>query len=84
MARTVGRSAFYVWGEVIFDITLNAADFIRWHGGDSRDLYAEIFNWALEFEKAHIGTRWGEEADYFATVDTFACAKLREYFNEEE
>lgn len=84
MTRMAGFSTCYDWGEVIFDIALNAADFIRRHDGDSRALYAEIFDWAFEFETAHIGTRWGEDLDYLEEIDRFACAKLREYFNEEE
>lgn len=84
-----GRSEFgphhLLWGEVIFDITLNAANFIaRKPYGDSRDLYAAIAEWAFEFEATHAATEWGEDLDYLETVDNFACAKLREYFEEED
>lgn len=74
-----------LWGEVIFDITLNAAEFIaRNPYGDSRDLYAAIADWAFEFERIHAATEWSEELDYLEEVDKFAAAKLREYFDEEE
>lgn len=83
--RIVGASATYAWGEVIFDITTNAAEFVARHPyGDSRDLYTAIYNWAFEFEIAHLSTNWGEDLDYLEEVDKFAIAKLREYFDEEE
>ena len=74
-----------LWGEVIYDITLNAAEFVaRNPYRDSRDLYAAIAEWAFEFERDHFDTEWGEDLDYIEEVDKFAIAKLREFFNEED
>ena len=77
----------YRLGETIFDMTLNAAQYIerlraenRCPEFDSRDLYGSIYAWAAEFE----GTDAAKGEDYLEAVDTFATEKLNEYFDVKE
>ena len=74
------KDEMYLIGEVIFDMTICAAEYLRGRVGfehDSRDVYAEIYKWAHEFEDSGY-----DPEDYLAAVEEFATKKLRDYFGE--
>ena len=72
----------YRLGEVVFDITTCASEFLRTLDDhtehDSRELYFQIFTWAKEYEQSFDE----QKDDYLATVDAFAYKKLQSYFSE--
>lgn len=59
--------------ECVFDLTLICADFIRKADIDSRALFWEIHNWALEFEE-----QYNDDDDYMTEIEVFGNMKLAE------
>lgn len=75
--------------ETVYDITLNAQHMCetgRVEVEDSRDLFASIMQWAIEFEGKYPGScraAGGGTADYIDLIDEFAEAKLLESYGKE-
>ena len=74
-----GKEEMYSLGEVIFDMTL-AVRFWMPEDADvnSREVYDNIYNWAVEFEEASLHS----DDDYYDTLDKFIGEKLSETYTE--
>lgn len=68
----------YSLGEVIFDMTL-AVQFMMPGDADinSREIYDDIFNWAMEFEEVSLHS----DDDYYTTVNDFITKKVEEHYD---
>ena len=75
----MGKEEMYSLGEVIFDMTL-AVRFWMPENADvnSREIYDNIYNWAVEFEKTYLHS----DDDYYDTIDEFTGEKLSETYPE--
>lgn len=75
----MGKEEMYSLGEVIFDMTL-AVRFWMPENADvnSREIYDNIYNWAVEFEKTYLHS----DEDYYGTLDEFIGEKLSETYPE--
>lgn len=75
----MGKEEMYSLGEVIFDMTL-AVRFWMPEDADvnSREVYDNIYNWAVEFEEASLHS----DDDYYDTLDNFIGEKLSETYTE--
>lgn len=73
------KEEMYSVGEVIFDMTL-AVRFMMPEDVDidSREIYDNIYNWAMEFEEASLHS----DDDYYATIDEFTGEKISETYPE--
>ena len=63
--------------ECVFDLTLICADFIRKADIDSRAMFWEIHDWALEFEE-----QYNEDDDYMTEIEVFGNMKIAEYIRQ--
>ena len=74
-----GKEEMYNLGEVIFDMTL-AVRFMMPEDADinSREIYDNIYNWAVEFEEASLHS----DDDYYGTVDEFIGEKISETYSD--
>lgn len=75
----MGKEEMYSLGEVIFDMTL-AVRFMMPEDTDinSREIYDNIYNWAIEFEKASLHS----DDDYYETIDEFIGEKVSETYSD--
>ena len=72
-----GKEEMYSLGEVIFDMTL-AVRFMMPEDAevDSREIYNDIFNWAIEFEEASLHS----DDDYYFAIDKFVTEKIEKEY----
>ena len=73
-----GKEEMYSVGEVIFDMTL-AVRFMMPEDVevDSREIYDDIFNWAMEFEEASLHS----DDDYYTAINDFITKKVEENYD---
>lgn len=73
------KEEMYSLGEVIFDMTL-AVRFMMPEDVDinSREIYDNIYNWAVEFEEASLHS----DDDYYGAIDKFIGEKLSETYSD--
>ena len=73
------KEEIYNLGEVIFDMTL-AVRFMMPDDADvnSREIYDNIYNWAVEFEEAFLHT----DDDYYDIIDEFIGEKINETYSD--
>lgn len=73
------KEKMYSLGEVIFDMTL-AVRFMMPEDVeiDSREIYDDIFNWAMEFEKASLHS----DDDYYLAIDKFVTEKIEKEYTD--
>lgn len=68
--------------EITFDITTNLTYFFQKYDVDSRQIWAEVLNWAWEFQYD-----WENDPvqeDYLSWIDNFAYFKIRDLENKYE
>lgn len=72
-----GKEEMYSVGEVIFDMTL-AVRFMMPEDVevDSREIYDDIFNWAMEFEEVSLHS----DDDYYLAIDKFVTEKIEKEY----
>lgn len=72
-----GKEEMYSLGEVIFDMTL-AVRFMMPEDVevDSREIYDDIFNWAMEFEETSLHS----DDDYYLAIDKFVTEKIEKEY----
>lgn len=75
----MGKEEMYSLGEVIFDMTL-AVRFMMPEDVDidSREIYDNIYNWAVEFEEASLHS----DDDYYNAIDKFIGEKISETYSD--
>ena len=73
------KEEIYNLGEVIFDMTL-AVRFMMPDDADvnSREIYDNIYNWAVEFEEAFLHS----DDDYYDIIDEFIGEKINETYSD--
>jgi len=76
LANDIGRPIKRI-AECVFDLTLICADFIRKADIDSRAMFWEIHDWALEFEE-----QYDEDDDYMTEIEVFGNMKIAEYIRQ--
>ena len=73
----MGKEEMYSLGEVIFDMTLVVRLWMPEDVDiDTREIYDNIYNWAVEFEKTYLHS----DDDYYGTIDEFTVEKLSETY----
>lgn len=75
----MGKEEIYSLGEVIFDMTLAVRFWMPEDVDiDSREIYDNIYNWAVEFEEASLHS----DDDYYGTIDEFIGEKISETYSD--
>lgn len=75
----MGKEEMYSLGEVIFDMTLTVRFWMPEDVDiDSREIYDNIYNQAVEFEEASLHS----DDDYYSAIDKFIGEKISETYSD--